>query len=279
MTVGILTPDEAAAFAIPPNPLLAAGLCRGYNDWLLAEWLEREPRLRGPLVVTPQHPEAAAAEIRRLGEREEIAGVFPPRRRADPIRQPGARSDLAGVRRPRPPRCGAHPLRGRRHRRAGDGRRHARLLHGVPRAHRRGDVRPLRLDPLPRHLRALPADARDVHWKTGSFPSSGCSGGSTRLGAAAAPRCRTASGRRGSTCTTTLPGPPSRSRSHPRTGCWPPAIEGLEPQRTLCFSSDYPHWDFDDARQTLKRLPAEWRDAVAHGNAARFFGLETAVPA
>ena len=50
-------------------------------------------------------------------------------------------------------------------------------------------------------------------------------------------------------------------------------------QRTLCFSSDYPHWDFDDPRRTLKRLPAEWRDAVSHGNAARFFGLETAVPA
>src|SRR5215207_7206772 len=78
VTVGILTPDEAAAFAILPNPLLAAALCRGYNDWLLAEWLEREPRLRGLLVVTPQHPEAAAAEIRRLGEREEIAGVFLP---------------------------------------------------------------------------------------------------------------------------------------------------------------------------------------------------------
>jgi predicted TIM-barrel fold metal-dependent hydrolase len=58
-----------------------------------------------------------------------------------------------------------------------------------------------------------------------------------------------------------------------------PVLEGLEPQHTLCFSSDYPHWDFDDPRRTLERLPAEWRDAVAHRNAARFFGLEAAVPA
>lgn len=78
VTFGILTPDEAAAFAILPNGRLGAALCRGYNDWLIAEWLEREPRLRGLLVVTPQYPEAAAAEIRRLGERQEIAGVFLP---------------------------------------------------------------------------------------------------------------------------------------------------------------------------------------------------------
>ena len=58
-----------------------------------------------------------------------------------------------------------------------------------------------------------------------------------------------------------------------------PVLEGLQPARTLCFSSDYPHWDFDDPRQTLRRFPADWRDAIAHGNAARFFDLRTAVPA
>jgi predicted TIM-barrel fold metal-dependent hydrolase len=56
-----------------------------------------------------------------------------------------------------------------------------------------------------------------------------------------------------------------------------PAIEGLQPSRTLCFSSDYPHWDFDDPRQTLQRLPAGYRDAVAHANATRFFALEAPI--
>src|SRR6202034_3245771 len=78
VTMGILTPDEAAAFAILPNASLAAALCRGYNDWLLTEWLQRETRPPGVLALTPQPPEAAPAEIRRLGERGEIAGVFLP---------------------------------------------------------------------------------------------------------------------------------------------------------------------------------------------------------
>ena len=58
-----------------------------------------------------------------------------------------------------------------------------------------------------------------------------------------------------------------------------PALEGLRPWDTLCFSSDYPHWDYDEPRQTLNRLPADWREGVAHRNAARFFGLPAAVAA
>ena len=78
LAYGILTPDEAAAFSILPNGILAAHLARAYNDWLIERWLEPEPRLRGLIVVPAQHPEAAAAEIRRVGERDEFVGVFLP---------------------------------------------------------------------------------------------------------------------------------------------------------------------------------------------------------
>ena len=40
----------------------------------------------------------------------------------------------------------------------------------------------------------------------------------------------------------------------------------------LVFSSDYPHWDFDDPKFMLRRLPPAWRDAVMHDNAAAFYG-------
>jgi len=57
---GVLTPDEAAAFSILPNGILAAHLSRAYNDWLLEHWLEPEPRLRGLVVVAAQRPGASA---------------------------------------------------------------------------------------------------------------------------------------------------------------------------------------------------------------------------
>src|SRR4029078_4714137 len=56
---GSLTPDEAAAFSILPNGLLAAHLARAYNDWLLEQWLVAEPPQRGPVRAPPPHPTAA----------------------------------------------------------------------------------------------------------------------------------------------------------------------------------------------------------------------------
>jgi predicted TIM-barrel fold metal-dependent hydrolase len=48
---------------------LAAAMARAVNDWLVAEWLDPEPRLRASIVV-PQNPELAVDEIeRRAGDR------------------------------------------------------------------------------------------------------------------------------------------------------------------------------------------------------------------
>jgi hypothetical protein len=44
---------------------LARNLCQAVNDWLIAEWLDREPRLRASIVVPLQNPVYAAQEIER----------------------------------------------------------------------------------------------------------------------------------------------------------------------------------------------------------------------
>src|SRR5689334_16556838 len=44
---------------------LAQTLCRAVNDWLVAEWLDRETRLCASIVVPAQNPNYAAQEIER----------------------------------------------------------------------------------------------------------------------------------------------------------------------------------------------------------------------
>jgi predicted TIM-barrel fold metal-dependent hydrolase len=61
-----------------PQGEYAAGLAAGYNDWLLAEWLARDERLRASIVVAPQRPKLAAAEIDRLGSHPGFVQVILP---------------------------------------------------------------------------------------------------------------------------------------------------------------------------------------------------------
>jgi predicted TIM-barrel fold metal-dependent hydrolase len=49
------------------NPDAAVAFASAVNDWTIAEWLEKDSRLRASLVVTPQIPALAAREIDRVG--------------------------------------------------------------------------------------------------------------------------------------------------------------------------------------------------------------------
>ena len=74
--------------------------------------------------------------------------------------------------------------------------------------------------------------------------------------------------------------PPSRSRSRPTSRLLAAGDRGPAAVRTRSASrATIPHWDFDEPAQTLRRLPDEWRDDVAHANAAAFFRLPVPVPA
>jgi predicted TIM-barrel fold metal-dependent hydrolase len=54
------------------------------NDWLIAEWLEKEPRLRASLVVPTHVPEMAAREIDRVGGHPGFVQVLLPVRSEAP---------------------------------------------------------------------------------------------------------------------------------------------------------------------------------------------------
>jgi len=60
------------------HPDFAAGFASAINDWLIAEWLEHDDRLRASLVVPARSPEAAAREIDRVGHHSGFVQVLLP---------------------------------------------------------------------------------------------------------------------------------------------------------------------------------------------------------
>jgi predicted TIM-barrel fold metal-dependent hydrolase len=66
------------------NPDAAIALASAVNDWQIADWLDRDSRLRASLVVPSQIPEAAAREIDRLGDHPGFVQVLLPVRSQHP---------------------------------------------------------------------------------------------------------------------------------------------------------------------------------------------------
>jgi predicted TIM-barrel fold metal-dependent hydrolase len=57
------------------------------------------------------------------------------------------------------------------------------------------------------------------------------------------------------------------------------ALEWMEADKLLLFSSDYPHWTYDDPRWVVKHLPEPWREKIMFQNAIDLFHLPSSVPA
>ena len=84
------------------NPDTALAMAAAVNDWLVAEWLTPEPRVRASLVVPTRVPEMAAQEIDRVGDHPGFVQVLLPvrseapygNRRYVPIFEAAARHDL-----------------------------------------------------------------------------------------------------------------------------------------------------------------------------------------
>jgi predicted TIM-barrel fold metal-dependent hydrolase len=71
----VLGHQEGLLSAALPLPYEARALVRALNDWTLEQWLERDERLYGHILVTSAMPDEAAAEIRRVGQHEKFVAV------------------------------------------------------------------------------------------------------------------------------------------------------------------------------------------------------------
>jgi len=55
-------------------------------------------------------------------------------------------------------------------------------------------------------------------------------------------------------------------------------VDWMDGKNTLMFASDYPHWDWDDPRNTLKQLRPDIRQRIFVDNALETFPKFAPVP-
>ena len=74
----VLTGEDILTISSLPNPQLAAAVATAYNRYLVNEWLSRDSRLKGSLVVATQDVKRAAEEVRAFGDHPDVVQVLLP---------------------------------------------------------------------------------------------------------------------------------------------------------------------------------------------------------
>jgi uncharacterized protein len=267
----VLIGGEVLGLGAMPDPDAAAVIASAYNDWLADTWLSADPRYRGNLVVGAQDPQLAAQEIRRAGEDRRFVAVLMPLtrllmgdRHQYPIYEAAAELGLPitvhpnsgeGIFRTSPPMAGGTPTYYVEWHSGLSQVFQANVIslvcHGVferfpglkvvltegglgwiPDVMWRLDKNVRGLRDEVPWVRRLPSEYIVDHVRF-----------------------------------TTQPLPEPKRRHHLHVLC-----EIAHAERTLMYSSDYPHWDYDDPRHALTALPAEIRQRVKADNAIETYG-------
>lgn len=254
-----------------PDPDVAAAIASAHNTWLGDVWLDHDPRFRGALVVAPQDPQLAAAEIERMADRPGIVQIFLPLMQL-----------LMGERHYYPIYAAAerHGLPIALHPNSVDGiyQKATTLAGGVPTYY------------VEWHAALTQVFQANVislacHGVFERFPSLNvviAEGGVAWLADVMWRLDKNWQGLRDEVPWVKRP-PSEYILDHVRFTTQPfleprkpehlrAMLEIVEAERTLLFSSDYPHWDFDDPLQALHRVPESMRERVRGGNAIELYG-------
>ncbi|MEM8861978.1 MAG: amidohydrolase family protein [Chloroflexota bacterium] len=270
ITYAILMGNDLTTISGMPDPDLAAGICRAYNDWTNAEWINYDSRFKHSIWVTPQDPQQAADEIHRWGNDPNVVQVgigqmdiLAGKRHYWPIYEAAAQYNL-----PVGFHVGAESA----------GLNGAQTAVGAP-----------------THYIELQTGVISIGIQ--NTISLVCEGVFSKF-----PNLKVALLEYGWTW---LPGlmwrldrewmsfrqevpwvtkPPSDYiKEHIRVGSQPleapskehlhQTLEMMSADKMMLFATDYPHWDFDDPNYVLRKLPKHMRTAIAYENARELYGL------
>lgn len=67
------------------NTEFGSAICHALNDWQVAEWTSQEKRLRATMVLPVEHPEAAIAELEQRAGQKDFVQISVPQRCIEPL--------------------------------------------------------------------------------------------------------------------------------------------------------------------------------------------------
>ncbi|MCB0154353.1 MAG: amidohydrolase [Anaerolineae bacterium] len=265
--LAILTGEEALEASTLANPYYATALVRAYNDWLIDYWLPKDKRFKGSMIIAPQDPPGAAAEIRRIGAHPDIVQVFVSSgtyrplgdRFYHPIWEAAAEMDLPiavhlggqGGINYNPTACGPATFY--------------------------WELHALLLQTGMSHVASVIANGIFEKWPTMYMIVVEC-GVAWLPGLLWRMDANFKALRKETPWVKRLPS--EYARDHVRFTTQPleqPAnkehlwatLEAIDGKHTLMFASDYPHWDFDDPFKVA--IPPDWRENVFELNARQVY--------
>ncbi len=268
----LLTGASVYGASILPDPDFAADLCRAFNDWTIEQWLDRDDRLLMAISINVNDPRLAVAEIERLGADPRVTAVILPtgsrmpygNRFYHPIWEACERAGLVVAIHPGNEGAGmAGPPTGVGYPTYYIETRMARPQMAM--AHAVSFIAEGVFEKYP-GLKVLFNEC-DQFWAVGLMWHMDADWKSLRDQTPWVKRL-----------------PSDYFRAHIRVGTQPMLepdtgehfwmmLDALHAEETLVFSSDWPHWDWDDPATTFPKLPERLHRRVFSENARALFGL------
>jgi predicted TIM-barrel fold metal-dependent hydrolase len=267
---GVLIAGHLFGIGAFPDPEVAATVASAYNEWMCERWLQVDRRFRGALVVAPQDPEAAVREIERMQGRDGIVAVFLPlhdllhgERHYRPVFAAAQRYALPVVVHP----SGTENVFARAPRMAGTPTYYVEWHTALSQIHQSNVLSLVCHGVFERfpELRYVIAEggfawAAELMWKL-DRDVKGLGDEIPWL------RRRPSDYIRDHVRFTTQPMVEPHDRAHLQT-----LLEMVYAEETLVFSSDYPHWDFDEPTRALAGISPELRRKICVDNPKALYG-------
>ncbi len=268
----LLTGAGVYGASVLPDPDFAAALCRAFNDYTLEKWVARDERLLMAMAISTSDPQLAVKEIERIGADKRVRAIMLPtgnrfpygNRFYHPIWEACERHGLV---------VGIHP--------GNEGAGLAGPPTGVGYPTYYIETRMARPQMAMAHAVSLIAegvfekfprlkvliDECDQFWAVGLMWHMDADWKSLRDQTPWVKRL-----------------PSEYFLEHIRVGSQPLLeapnneqflcmLDAMHAERTLVYSSDWPHWDWDDPATTFPKLPEQLHRRIFADNARELFGL------